>query len=125
MNRHLLRHDPSAAALRVNLHVKSGPIPLKPAEILSHVLQKRRKPNKPWQKRLNGNQQPLVEENLRRLFTLRMRISRRSKVEADLSGLFNERKIPHYVDPEVNLRDLFKVKQSRPVEAPETVPVKC
>ncbi|XP_017284946.1 P43 5S RNA-binding protein [Kryptolebias marmoratus] len=101
MNRHLLRHDPSASAL-----------------------QKRRKPKKTWQKRLNGNNQPLVEENLNRLFALRMRISRRAKVEANLSGLFNERKIPHYVDPEVNLRELFRVKPTRPVEIPEAAPVK-
>ena len=60
---------------------------------------------------------PLVEDNLQRLFAIRMRISRRAKVEADLSGLFNERRIPHYVDPEVNLRDLFRLK------APRVVPV--
>uniref|UniRef100_A0A672YGR6 Si:dkey-208k4.2 n=1 Tax=Sphaeramia orbicularis TaxID=375764 RepID=A0A672YGR6_9TELE len=81
MTRHLLCHDPTIKSLK--------------------------RPKKSWQKRLDGYHQPLVEENLRRLFTLRMRISRRAKVEADLKGLFNERKIPHYVDPEVNLRGLF------------------
>ncbi|XP_037544672.1 P43 5S RNA-binding protein-like [Nematolebias whitei] len=101
MNRHLLCHDPSTS-----------------------TLQKRWKPRKSWQKRLNGNNQPLVEDNLRRLFTLRMWISRRAKVEANLSGLFSERKIPHYVDPEVNLRDLFKIKQTCPVESLEAAPVK-
>ncbi|XP_015829917.3 P43 5S RNA-binding protein-like [Nothobranchius furzeri] len=101
MYRHLLRHDPSSSALR-----------------------KCWKPKKTWQKRLNGSNQPLVEENLQRLFALRMRISRRGKVEANLSGLFNERKIPHYVDPEVNLRGLFAIKQPRPLEVPEVVPVK-
>lgn len=94
------------------------------AENLSPSQQKRWKPRKTWQKRLNGNNHPLVEGNLRRLFTLRMWISRRAKVEANLSGLFNERKIPHYVDPEVNLRDLFKVKQTRPLESLEAAPVK-
>lgn len=59
---------------------------------------------------------PLVEEDLRRLFALRMRVSRRAKVETNLSGLFNERKIPHYVDPEVNLRNLFGIKKPRPLE---------
>lgn len=59
---------------------------------------------------------PFVEENLRSLFALRMRISRRPKVEANLAGLFNERKIPHYVDPEVNLRNLFGIKQPRLLE---------
>uniref|UniRef100_A0A3Q0RRF4 P43 5S RNA-binding protein n=1 Tax=Amphilophus citrinellus TaxID=61819 RepID=A0A3Q0RRF4_AMPCI len=99
MTRHLLRHDPSATTLKV-------------------------RPKKTWQKRLNGQNLPLVEENLHRLFALRMRISRRAKVETNLSGLFNERKIPHYVDPEVNLRNLFSIKQPRTLEKPEVAPVK-
>ncbi|GAA6217973.1 P43 5S RNA-binding protein-like [Lates japonicus] len=103
MNRHLLRHDPSAITLK-----------------------KRQRPKKSWQKRLNGHHLPIVEENLHRLFTLRMRLSRRAKVETNLSGLFNERKIPHYVDPEVNLRSLFGIKQSRPLEEkPEVASPKC
>lgn len=73
--------------------------------------QKRHRPKKSWQKRLDGHHLPLVEEDLRRLFALSMRVSRRTKVETNLSGLFNERKIPHYVDPEVNLRNLFAVKK--------------
>ncbi|KAM7371618.1 hypothetical protein PAMP_008836 [Pampus punctatissimus] len=102
MTRHLLRHDPSASTLK-----------------------KRRRPKKSWQKRLDGHQLPLVEENLSHLFSLRMRLSRRSKVETNLSGLFNERKIPHYVDPEVNLRNLFGIKQPRPLEEkPEVEPLK-
>lgn len=88
--------------------------------------QKRQRPKKVWQKRLDGCHQPLVEENLQRLFALRMRISRRAKVEADLTGLFNERKIPHFVDPEVNLRGLFGIKQPRPLEEKsEVVPLKA
>lgn len=59
-----------------------------------------------------------MEEDLRRLFALRMRVSRRAKVETNLSGLFNERKIPHYVDPEVNLRNLFGIKKPPPLEKP-------
>uniref|UniRef100_A0A672YJH6 P43 5S RNA-binding protein-like n=1 Tax=Sphaeramia orbicularis TaxID=375764 RepID=A0A672YJH6_9TELE len=103
MTRHLLCHDPTIKSLK-----------------------KRQRPKKSWQKRLDGYHQPLVEENLRRLFTLRMRISRRAKVEADLKGLFNERKIPHYVDPEVNLRGLFGIKQPRPLEEKsEVVPLKA
>lgn len=65
-----------------------------------------------------------MEDNLGRLFALRMRISRRAKVETNLSGLFSERKIPHYVDPEVNLRGLFGIKQPRPLEMPEVASVK-
>ncbi|XP_028267954.1 P43 5S RNA-binding protein-like [Parambassis ranga] len=95
MARHLLRHDPSATGLN-----------------------KHQRPKKTWQRRLNGHKLPHVEESLRRLFALRMRISRRTKVEANLSGLFNERKIPHYVDPEVNLRSLFVLK--RPQTSSET-----
>ncbi|XP_047212694.1 P43 5S RNA-binding protein-like isoform X1 [Girardinichthys multiradiatus] len=101
MQRHLCHHDPTAT-----------------------TLMKQRRQKKTWQKRLDGNNRGLVEENLGRLFALRMRLSRRAKVETNLSGLFNERKIPHYVDPEVNLRDLFGIKQPRPFEMPETGPVK-
>ncbi|XP_012727492.2 P43 5S RNA-binding protein [Fundulus heteroclitus] len=100
MQRHLVHHDPTAA-----------------------TLMKRRRSKKTWQKRLDGNNRPLIEENLGRLFALRMRISRRAKVETNLSGLFNERKIPHYVDPEVNLRGLFGLKQPRLFELPEAAPV--
>ncbi|XP_047427589.1 P43 5S RNA-binding protein-like [Mugil cephalus] len=100
MTRHLLRHDPCATTLK-----------------------KRRRPKKSWQRRLNGHHLPLVEENLGRLFALRMRISRRAKVETNLSGLFSERKIPHYVDPEVNLRNLFNIKPPRALEKPAVAPV--
>lgn len=86
--------------------------------------QKRQRPKKSWQKRLDGHHLPAVEENLRGLFALRMRISRRAKVETNLAGLFNERKIPHYVDPEVNLRNLFGIKQPRILEEkPEVAPL--
>lgn len=80
--------------------------------------QKRKRTKKTWQKRLDGHHLPRVEEDLRSLFALRMRISRRAKVEMNLAGLFNERKIPHYVDTEVNLRSLFGIKQPRFVEEP-------
>ncbi|TMS15195.1 P43 5S RNA-binding protein-like [Larimichthys crocea] len=102
MTRHLLRHDTSAT-----------------------ILKRHQRPKKFWQKRLDGHHLPLVEENLGRLFALRMRISRRVKIETNLSGLFNERKIPHYVDPEVNLRNLFGIKRPRPLdEKPEVLPLK-
>uniref|UniRef100_A0A3P8S0S9 P43 5S RNA-binding protein n=1 Tax=Amphiprion percula TaxID=161767 RepID=A0A3P8S0S9_AMPPE len=99
LSRHLIRHDPGAVSLK-----------------------KRQRPKKWWQRRLNGHQLPLVEENLNRLFALRMRLSRKTKVETNLSGLFNERKIPHYVDPEVNLQSLFTIR--RPAEKPEAAAVK-
>ncbi|KAL6457680.1 hypothetical protein MHYP_G00346430 [Metynnis hypsauchen] len=92
--RHLIHHDPDASRLK----------------------QRQKRSSKSWQKRLEGrSQRPLVEDNLQRLFALRMRIARKAKVEANLSGLFNERKIPHHVDPEVNLRDLFSIKPPQKV----------
>ncbi|XP_011602473.2 P43 5S RNA-binding protein-like isoform X2 [Takifugu rubripes] len=94
MSRHLLHHDADAG-----------------------LQKKRHRPKKTWQKRLDGHHLPLVEEDLRRLFALRMRVSRRAKVETNLSGLFNERKIPRYVDPEVNLRSLFALKKPQ-IEKP-------
>ncbi|KAM9780376.1 P43 5S RNA-binding protein-like [Neosynchiropus ocellatus] len=100
VTRHLLHHDPS-----------SGP------------LKKRMRSKKAWHKRLDGHQLPLVEGNLHRLFALRMRISRRAKVETSLSGLFNERKIPHYVDPEVDLRLLFTRKSQGSSEGRLATPV--
>ncbi|XP_067088938.1 P43 5S RNA-binding protein-like isoform X1 [Osmerus mordax] len=102
MCRHMILHDPDASRLK----------------------QKSQRSKKGWQKRLEGHHQlPLVTEDLRRLFTQRMHISRRAKVEADLSGLFSERKIPHYVDPEVNLRDLFSIKPPR-LGGPPVAPLK-
>ncbi|KAF7690861.1 P43 5S RNA-binding protein-like [Silurus meridionalis] len=93
--RHLLHHDPDAARLK----------------------RRPKRSSKSWQKRLEGRgSRSLVEDDLRRLFALRMRFSRRTKLEVNLSGLFNERKIPHHVDPEVNLRDLFNIKPPQKVK---------
>ncbi|XP_064862799.1 P43 5S RNA-binding protein-like, partial [Oncorhynchus nerka] len=88
LNRHLAHHDPDANPEK----------------------QKCKRPKKDWQKRLEGHQLPLMEDDLRRLFALRMRVSRRATVEVNLSGLFNERKIPHFVESAVNLCDLFSIK---------------
>ncbi|KAF4073555.1 hypothetical protein AMELA_G00244380 [Ameiurus melas] len=93
--RHMLHHDPDAVKLQ----------------------RRPKRSSKSWQGRLEGRtRRTLVEDDLRRLFSLRMRFSRRTKLEANLSGLFNERKIPHHVDPEVNLRDLFSIKPPQKVE---------
>ncbi|XP_048857040.1 P43 5S RNA-binding protein-like [Brienomyrus brachyistius] len=102
LNRHILHHDPERST------VKQLPA---------------QRDRKIWQK---SHQPPLVEDDLRRLFSLHMRFTRRGKLEADLSGLFNERKIRHLVDPEVNLHDLFSLKPPCSV-APdnEAMPVKC
>ncbi|XP_055747175.1 P43 5S RNA-binding protein-like isoform X2 [Salvelinus fontinalis] len=101
LSRHLAHHDPDANPEK----------------------KKRKRPKKAWQKRLEGHQLPLVEDDLRHLFALRMRVSRRAKVEVNLSGLFNERKIPHFVDSEVNLRDLFSIKPTHSSCTAERVPV--
>ncbi|CDQ92704.1 unnamed protein product [Oncorhynchus mykiss] len=87
LSRHLAHHDPDANPEK----------------------QKRKRPKKDWQKRLEGHQLPLVEDDLRRLIALRMRVSRWATVEVNLSGLFNERKIPHFVESEVNLCNLFSI----------------
>ncbi|KAM6957160.1 P43 5S RNA-binding protein-like [Aplochiton taeniatus] len=102
LTRHLLLHDPSASGGKLKQ-------------------QKRQRSKKGWQKRLKGHHQlPLVEEDLRQLFAMRMRVSRKAKVEANLAGLFNERKIRHYIDPEVNLKGLFSLKAPRPALEPKT-----
>ncbi|KAJ8245947.1 hypothetical protein GJAV_G00262010 [Gymnothorax javanicus] len=96
LHRHILRHGPDEARVQQL---------------------KRHRAKKNWQKRLERRHQaPLVEDDLRRLFTQKMRFSRRGKLEADLSCLFNERKIPRHIDPEVNLSNLFSLKPPRPTQ---------
>lgn len=124
IKQHICANLPKAKFSGLNLWVFTDLLWNWTACILFSDQQKHQRPKKTWQRRLNGQNLPLVEENLRRLFALRMRISRRAKVETNLSGLFNERKIPHYVDPEVNLRNLFGIKQPRTLEKTEVVPVK-
>ncbi|KAL4659286.1 P43 5S RNA-binding protein-like [Arapaima gigas] len=87
----------------------------------SFELQKNQQASKSWQKRLEGRKQPpLMEENLSNLFALRMRLPRRLTLEANLTNLFNERQIPHNVEPEVNLCDLFSLKVEHPQDVPLT-----
>lgn len=111
----LLEHEQNVC---VSLHIYSAGYNEREVMMASvSYPQRQKRSSKSWQKRLEGrSRRPLVEEDLRRLFALRMRFSRRTKLEADLTGLFNERKIPHYVDPEVNLRDLFSIKPPQKVK---------
>ncbi|KAG7492256.1 hypothetical protein MATL_G00012580 [Megalops atlanticus] len=103
LNRHILLHGPDGGKVKQQKHQRA---------------------KKTWQKRLGRRHQPpLVEDDLRRLFALQMRFPRRGKLEADLSGLFNERKIPHHVDPEVNLHDLFSLKLPCPPLLKTEVPL--
>uniref|UniRef100_A0A8C9TZV2 P43 5S RNA-binding protein n=1 Tax=Scleropages formosus TaxID=113540 RepID=A0A8C9TZV2_SCLFO len=77
-----------------------------------------RRVNKSWRKRLERHKQwPLVEDDLSNLFALRMRLPRCLMLEANLTRLFNERLIPHPVEPEVNLRDLFNLKPDHALDA--------
>lgn len=88
LSRHMLHHDPEMAKFK----------------------RRHKRSSKSWQKRLEGqNRRPLIED-VSQLFSLRMNIGHKVKREANLTGLFNERKIPHRIDPEVNLRDLFSIK---------------
>ncbi|XP_063070618.1 P43 5S RNA-binding protein-like [Engraulis encrasicolus] len=102
LTRHLFRHDPEADRLK-GRHQRS---------------------KKTWKRRLDRQKRhTLVEDDLRALFALRMRLSRRTKVEANLSGLFNERKMPHFVESETNLRNLFSLKPPfKPKAAAPTIP---
>uniref|UniRef100_A0A3Q3MZB6 P43 5S RNA-binding protein n=1 Tax=Mastacembelus armatus TaxID=205130 RepID=A0A3Q3MZB6_9TELE len=83
----------------------------------------RQRPSKSWQKRLNKSSLPLVEDNLHRLFALRMRISRRPKVDTNLSGFFSEGRSSHFVSTEVNLRNLFNIEPPHASEEPEIAPL--
>ncbi|XP_029429842.1 P43 5S RNA-binding protein-like isoform X2 [Rhinatrema bivittatum] len=68
-----------------------------------------------WQKRLRGDsgQEVMVEQNLSRLFAQKLIFRTKPRVESDLSGLFNERKLRPYVEPEVNLQPLFELPPGR------------
>ncbi|KAG2460535.1 P43 protein, partial [Polypterus senegalus] len=72
---------------------------------------KQKRPDKSWQKRLGGSSSqkaPVIEEDLRALFEQKLHFRIHSKVECNLSGLFNERKIPRIIEQEVGLRELFE-----------------
>ncbi|KAL4617724.1 P43 5S RNA-binding protein-like [Arapaima gigas] len=87
----------------VNKCIEYNPPPPRPG-----FLQPR--PSKSRQKRLKQQCQfPLVEDNLQRFFSQCLHFSHKTKLEVDLSGLFNERKIPHQVNHEVNLHNLFSL----------------
>ncbi|XP_039596364.1 P43 5S RNA-binding protein [Polypterus senegalus] len=87
--RHLVSHDPDRKLVKV----------------------KQKRPDKSWQKRLGGSSSqkaPVIEEDLRALFEQKLHFRIHSKVECNLSGLFNERKIPRIIEQEVGLRELFE-----------------
>ncbi|XP_030077795.1 P43 5S RNA-binding protein [Microcaecilia unicolor] len=90
--RHLVVHDPDKKKLKLRQQLSMR-----------------------WQKRLRGGRGPeaLVEQNLTRLFAQKLLFRTKPRVESDLSGLFNERKLRPYVELEVNLQSLFDLPVSR------------
>ncbi|XP_020369559.1 P43 5S RNA-binding protein-like isoform X2 [Rhincodon typus] len=82
LHRHLVVHDPERKKLNIN--------------------HKCRQKWRPDQRNL------VIEEKLTRLFNEKQIFRAKSKIESDLSGLFNERKITHPVSNEVNLSRLFE-----------------
>ncbi|XP_078079085.1 P43 5S RNA-binding protein-like [Mustelus asterias] len=79
--RHLMVHDPERKKLNINRECR--------------------------QKLQQGQRSLVIEEKLTRLFSEKL-FKSKSKIESDLSGLFNERKIIHPVTPEANLTRLFE-----------------
>uniref|UniRef100_UPI00398E43D6 P43 5S RNA-binding protein-like isoform X2 n=1 Tax=Pristiophorus japonicus TaxID=55135 RepID=UPI00398E43D6 len=60
------------------------------------------------QKWCKSPRKPFIEEKLTRLFKEKAAFKWKSKIESNLSDLFNERKISHPVSTEVNLTRLFE-----------------
>ncbi|XP_078497570.1 P43 5S RNA-binding protein-like [Lissotriton helveticus] len=96
LNRHLVVHDPDRKKLQ-----------LKP-----------RRTKKSWKRRWQNRSRdiPMVEDNLSRLFNRKLAFRFKTKVESNLSGLFNERKIRTTPAPEVNLENLFYLPSGRKAE---------
>ncbi|XP_077113804.1 P43 5S RNA-binding protein-like [Ranitomeya variabilis] len=83
--RHLVVHDPERKKLKLKFN-------LKPSK--RHL----RRANRPL---------PAVEQNLSRLFNLKLGFRSKTRLESDLSGLFNERRLRDPAEPEANLSSLF------------------
>nr|XP_033774896.1 P43 5S RNA-binding protein-like isoform X2 [Geotrypetes seraphini] len=91
---HLVVHDPDKKKLK-----------LRPQQL-----------SRRWLKRLRsgrGQEEVLVEQNLTRLFAQKLFFRPKPRVESNLSGLFNERKLRPYIEQEVNLQSLFDLPVSR------------
>ncbi|XP_043530790.1 P43 5S RNA-binding protein-like isoform X2 [Chiloscyllium plagiosum] len=82
LNRHLVVHDPDRKKLNINHECR--------------------------QKWHPGQRNLVIEEKLTRLFNEKQIFRTKSKIECDLSGLFNERKITHPVNTEAYLSQLFE-----------------
>ncbi|XP_069490813.1 P43 5S RNA-binding protein-like [Ambystoma mexicanum] len=96
LTRHLVVHDPDRKKLQ-----------LKPPRV-------KRSWKRRWQSRCS--ELPLVEGNLSRLFNHKLSFRFKTKVESDLSGLFNERKLRPTAAAEVNLENLFYLPSGRKAE---------
>ncbi|XP_069807942.1 P43 5S RNA-binding protein-like [Dendropsophus ebraccatus] len=89
--RHLVVHDPERKKLKLKFKLK------------------------PTKRRLRRAHRPLpcVEENLSRLFNLKLGFRSKTRIESNLSGLFNERLLRDPAEPEVNLSSLFQLPPTR------------
>ncbi|KAE8574921.1 hypothetical protein XENTR_v10003637 [Xenopus tropicalis] len=56
---------------------------------------------------------PVVEEDLTNLFSQKLLFHYKTRLETNLSGLFNERQLREPAEPEVNLSGLFQLPQGR------------
>ncbi|XP_056404787.1 P43 5S RNA-binding protein-like isoform X3 [Hyla sarda] len=89
--RHLVVHDPERKKLKLKFN-------------LNPKKRNMRRAHRPL---------PIVEQNLSRLFNLKLGFRRKIQLESNLSGLFNERKLRDPAEPEVNLSDLFQLPPAR------------
>ncbi|KAG8566260.1 hypothetical protein GDO81_013159 [Engystomops pustulosus] len=89
--RHLVVHDPEKKKLKLKFNLK------------------------PSKRRIRRAQRslPSVEQNLSRLFNLKLGFRSKTRLESNLSSLFNERKLRGPSEPEVNLSSLFHLPPTR------------
>ncbi|KAM4034584.1 P43 5S RNA-binding protein-like [Anomaloglossus baeobatrachus] len=89
--RHLVVHDPERKKLKLKFNLKPSKRNL-------------RRAHRPL---------PAVEQNLTRLFNLKLGFRTKTRLESNLSGLFNERQLRDPAEPEVNLTSLFYLPPAR------------
>ncbi|KAG9474078.1 hypothetical protein GDO78_004398 [Eleutherodactylus coqui] len=83
--RHLVVHDPEKRKLKLKFNLKCS----------ARRVRRAQRPS------------PTVEQNLSRLFNLKLGFRSKIQLESNLSGLFNERRLRDPAEPEVNLSSLF------------------
>ncbi|XP_040294400.1 P43 5S RNA-binding protein-like [Bufo bufo] len=88
--RHLVAHDPEKKKMKLKFNLK----PSRRVRRYHHPL-------------------PAVEQNLSRLFNVKLGFRSKTLLESNLSGLFNERQLRDPAEPEVNLSSLFHLPSAR------------